>query len=100
MQSMACWVSSLPNQQEAKHGEAIQTLRLAATIVSWSFFGIHVSRTMPTDDYAKDPKMRTPVHAAAKRGHAAMFVQRNTKNCEAAERSAEQLPVDAQPTAE
>ena len=27
--------------------------------------------------------MRTPVHAAAKRGHAAMLVQRNTKNCEA-----------------
>ena len=38
---------------------------------------------MPNDDYAKDPKMRTAVHAAAKRGHAAMFVQRNTKNCEA-----------------
>lgn len=41
-----------------------------------------LNRTMPNDDYAKDPKMRTAMHAAAKRGHAAMFVQRNTKNCE------------------
>jgi len=41
-----------------------------------------LNRTMPHDDYAKDPKMRTAMHAAAKRGHAAMFVQRNTKNCE------------------
>ena len=38
---------------------------------------------MPSDEYSNDPKMRTAVHAAAKRGHAAMFVQRNTKNCEA-----------------
>ena len=44
---------------------------------------IPARRTMPNDDYSKDPKMRTPVHAAAKRGHAAMLVQRNTKNCEA-----------------
>ena len=38
-------------------------------------------------DEASDPKMRArtqaPVHAAAKRGMAAMLVQRNTKNCEA-----------------
>ena len=36
-------------------------------------------RSMPSDEHS-DPKMR--VHAAAKRGHAAMLVQRNTKNCE------------------
>ena len=41
---------------------------------------------MPNDEYANDPKMRTTVHAAAKRGQAAMFVQRNAKNCEAKRR--------------
>ncbi|CAE7737599.1 unnamed protein product, partial [Symbiodinium pilosum] len=42
-----------------------------------------LNRTMPNDDYAADPKMKTSVHAAAKRGQAAMLVQRNSKNYEA-----------------
>ncbi|CAE7384626.1 unnamed protein product, partial [Symbiodinium sp. CCMP2456] len=42
-----------------------------------------LNRTMPTDSYAADPKMKTSVHAAAKRGQAAMLVQRNSKNYEA-----------------
>ena len=35
-----------------------------------------LNRTMPNDDYAADPKMKTSVHAAAKRGQAAMLAPR------------------------
>lgn len=67
-------VQAMPGRFGAARSEVLEEVRKCHQ---------RLNRTMNADSYAADPKMKTSVHAAAKRGQAAMLVQRNSKNYEA-----------------